>query len=618
MKCKECIQNCNRVYYTKKQNQRMARESRRLLECSDVTVELYEKIVGEHGNRCFITSAFGFPLVLLPVKALGEKAVPVWTDFVPALRKHGRRTELAEVDRRRFQAWLRARQAALSTHRNTGPASDPTQNQRGAALVKKGLLRPPALCDITRMVRIVNSARCAAWIDQSPSLGRMRDTRPGPTGLTVAMLKAQLDWMIERMNLKPPNCVNIAFTGTSAVCTCASGWMGDTCEVEAPPPPSPPWPPTPPTPLAPPPSPPSAPPLPPSPPFSNVILTEIPVASVLSAGYSIARHDPYSRYTTSSDIRSCGSSTWTCFGALPYYNAPHFTLFACSRTAVITQQPLGSTSTAIFENGAYWYNIPPESIGFADSSVVQLSSADVAATDGDTCALRLSWHLDNPNGGWRAGCTTGLNDDSGWQKVIVCSAMPPWPPAPPAPPPSPPAPPLPPLPPPSPPPSPPALPFSVVSLSSCSASSTCTWCGFGRTTYCEDPMQYADGFWEPTYGSAVGEWVEASFLRPSTVSGLYLRSRFADCDRVATFKVELKPSNYSEMFSFPCQQFCSCSCSPPGKYEFSLVDNPLTLFQFQGSGYQPDLLTESVRITIMSTCLSFAAGAAMGPLMFIS
>ena len=45
------------------------------------------------------------------------------------------------------------------------------------------------------------------------------------------------------------------------------------------------------------------------------------------------------------------------------------------------------------------------------------------------CVRRLSWHLDNSLGGYRAGATTSLNEDSTWRKVIYqvptyCSYLP--------------------------------------------------------------------------------------------------------------------------------------------------------------------------------------------------
>ncbi len=65
--------------------------------------------------------------------------------------------------------------------------------------------------------------------------------------------------------------------------------------------------------------------------------------------------------------------------------------------------------TPTLENGSYFYLTANKSIGFAPNSTINQVNADVEnicdAGNGD---LRLSWHLSG-FGGWRAGCSTGLN-----------------------------------------------------------------------------------------------------------------------------------------------------------------------------------------------------------------
>ena len=78
-------------------------------------------------------------------------------------------------------------------------------------------------------------------------------------------------------------------------------------------------------------------------------------------------------------------------------------------------QATTSTNTAYLHNGAYWYFYPGYSMGFADVAAVNLNPADLSSAD---CASRLSWHLDNGAGGYRAGCTTSLNTDPTWTKLI--------------------------------------------------------------------------------------------------------------------------------------------------------------------------------------------------------
>ena len=69
-------------------------------------------------------------------------------------------------------------------------------------------------------------------------------------------------------------------------------------------------------------------------------------------------------------------------------------------------------NTPTLENGSYFYFTAGTSIGFAPNSTVVQGSADTQ--DAFTCNagnggdLRLSWHLTGV-GGWRAGCSIGLN-----------------------------------------------------------------------------------------------------------------------------------------------------------------------------------------------------------------
>jgi hypothetical protein len=83
------------------------------------------------------------------------------------------------------------------------------------------------------------------------------------------------------------------------------------------------------------------------------------------------------------------------------------------------------------ENGVFWYAHNYMSNGFAPENNVRLNSAD---TNNANAEKRLSWHLGQSVGGWRAGATTSLNGDGTWQKVVMygpCTDLygPPNPPA---------------------------------------------------------------------------------------------------------------------------------------------------------------------------------------------
>ena len=54
--------------------------------------------------------------------------------------------------------------------------------------------------------------------------------------------------------------------------------------------------------------------------------------------------------------------------------------------------------------------------GFSPSSTIDLSSVDIV--ERDSGPLRLSWHLNGNEGGWRAGSTTDLYTSTEWEKLI--------------------------------------------------------------------------------------------------------------------------------------------------------------------------------------------------------
>ena len=70
-------------------------------------------------------------------------------------------------------------------------------------------------------------------------------------------------------------------------------------------------------------------------------------------------------------------------------------------------------NTPTLENGSYFYFTASSSMGFAPNSTIRQQSADTenstshGACDAGNGDLRLSWHLGG--GGWRAGCSDGLN-----------------------------------------------------------------------------------------------------------------------------------------------------------------------------------------------------------------
>ena len=131
----------------------------------------------------------------------------------------------------------------------------------------------------------------------------------------------------------------------------------------------------------------------------------------------------YGDITTQEDLQQSIYSEdvypYVCIAALYGNSATTATIAACGERSVVSVTT-SSTTIAYAHNGAYWYFTPSQSLGFARSETISLNSADVVSSD---CAYRLSWHLSG-GGGWRAGCSTGLNGDRTWKKVVYLGGSP--------------------------------------------------------------------------------------------------------------------------------------------------------------------------------------------------
>ena len=137
---------------------------------------------------------------------------------------------------------------------------------------------------------------------------------------------------------------------------------------------------------------------------------------LLTNGFVKCYDQPYSSFSTSRDLNACNGSKVVFVGAKSSNITKTIAIGAFGTTNVLAVT--NSTSTAYYDpGGAYWYRYPSNSFGFASSSSVNLDTCDYGE-GADDCAHRLCWHLDQSDGGWRAGCATELNNDPTWRKVI--------------------------------------------------------------------------------------------------------------------------------------------------------------------------------------------------------
>jgi hypothetical protein len=140
------------------------------------------------------------------------------------------------------------------------------------------------------------------------------------------------------------------------------------------------------------------------------IQLNVPVASL--GQYTVCMDVPFSDSTSQAKLEACSinPNQYVVVGAKAAGSST-LALMAVARASDAFSQHCD----ARLSNGAYWYNCVGNSFGFAASSSITLNSAD---TNSDQCAYRLSWHVDQLVGGYRAGCTISLNSDSSYYKQI--------------------------------------------------------------------------------------------------------------------------------------------------------------------------------------------------------
>jgi hypothetical protein len=156
-----------------------------------------------------------------------------------------------------------------------------------------------------------------------------------------------------------------------------------------------------------------------------------PISSISNLACTVCYDQAYSHATTSSNIEACktsaGSSGWILMGSKTSSAATSFSLLAAIQGSNFVTST--STTQAYLSNGVYWYYHNTKSVGFAESSNINIINADIVSVS-QNCANRLSWHMD-ARGGYRSGCTLPLDTNSVWRKIMyhcnnaeTCAACP--------------------------------------------------------------------------------------------------------------------------------------------------------------------------------------------------
>ena len=145
----------------------------------------------------------------------------------------------------------------------------------------------------------------------------------------------------------------------------------------------------------------------------------VPISNLLNLGFKLVYDYPYSHFTSYDEIEAiraeCISSTIMCVGGGNQSDGL-LRVVACGNCLNITTlTQLGQTT---FSGSAYWYFAFGYSFGFAPDPLIDLISADLQDLSSN---LRLSWYLDEYNGGYRLGDLIGLFNDNIYYKKVFLS-----------------------------------------------------------------------------------------------------------------------------------------------------------------------------------------------------
>ena len=135
-----------------------------------------------------------------------------------------------------------------------------------------------------------------------------------------------------------------------------------------------------------------------------------------NSGFRLVYNYAYSHVTTTAEILNvrsqCTSSTIICVGG-NRYDDTFLRLVACANCFNVTTETI--LNQPQYYGGAYWYFTDSYSFGFAPNFTIDQNTADFFDHSSN---LRLSWHLDGSNGGWRLGNITYLNADTYFYKKM--------------------------------------------------------------------------------------------------------------------------------------------------------------------------------------------------------
>lgn len=148
--------------------------------------------------------------------------------------------------------------------------------------------------------------------------------------------------------------------------------------------------------------------------------TNVPVTNVTNGGWTLCYSDQYRTIANLSTILNACTGKYIMLAAGATGNANYSLLAAGEREFVFKPTGLNVTTD---NNGTFWYYNVSKSMGFAPTSRISQSSADVYDRSN---TQRMSWHLGHCGankicGGWRVGSVTGLNGSTAYVRAIYTS-----------------------------------------------------------------------------------------------------------------------------------------------------------------------------------------------------
>ena len=140
------------------------------------------------------------------------------------------------------------------------------------------------------------------------------------------------------------------------------------------------------------------------------------ISSLLAMGFTTIYNHTYDHLTTDSQIlelkNKCTANSVLCVGG-GIKEDDNMRVVACGDCfSILTATDI---DTPNYVGSAYWYYTPSKSFGFAPNHTIHQLICDYIFFEDN---LRLCWHTDNVNGGWRLGNILGLSSETGYSKYV--------------------------------------------------------------------------------------------------------------------------------------------------------------------------------------------------------